>query len=166
MYASIITHTPTGIGAQGGDLEAACLAGLSAGGSKLLLPISRGISKASDPRAAAEEFRVAINAARRKQQEGMQGAAQGQGQQGGALKPYQREFIQFALDSQVLLLGQFTLKSGRVSPYFFNAGAWVLLGQRKERGQQQWAAHQSLPQHSIQPPKTHTPQASSPRAWP
>lgn len=35
---------------------------------------------------------------------------------------YQREFIQFALDHDVLQFGEFTLKSGRTSPYFFNAG--------------------------------------------
>lgn len=35
---------------------------------------------------------------------------------------YQREFIRFALDKQVLRFGEFTLKSGRKSPYFFNAG--------------------------------------------
>ena len=35
---------------------------------------------------------------------------------------YQREFIDFSLQQQVLRLGEFTLKSGRVSPYFFNAG--------------------------------------------
>lgn len=39
-----------------------------------------------------------------------------------ALKPHQKEFIEFALQKQVLKFGQFTLKSGRVSPYFFNAG--------------------------------------------
>lgn len=38
------------------------------------------------------------------------------------LKPHQKEFIEFALQKQVLKFGQFTLKSGRVSPYFFNAG--------------------------------------------
>jgi orotate phosphoribosyltransferase len=38
------------------------------------------------------------------------------------MKDYQREFIEFALEKQVLKFGQFTLKSGRVSPYFFNAG--------------------------------------------
>ncbi|KAI9488745.1 orotate phosphoribosyltransferase [Zychaea mexicana] len=38
------------------------------------------------------------------------------------MKEYQREFIEFALQNNVLKFGQFTLKSGRVSPYFFNAG--------------------------------------------
>ncbi len=35
---------------------------------------------------------------------------------------YQREFIEFALETGVLRFGEFTLKSGRTSPYFFNAG--------------------------------------------
>lgn len=38
------------------------------------------------------------------------------------MQEYQREFIRFALDKQVLRFGEFTLKSGRKSPYFFNAG--------------------------------------------
>ncbi len=38
------------------------------------------------------------------------------------MQDYKREFIQFALDNGVLKFGEFTLKSGRVSPYFFNAG--------------------------------------------
>ncbi|MDZ7922484.1 MAG: orotate phosphoribosyltransferase [Marinagarivorans sp.] len=38
------------------------------------------------------------------------------------MEGYQQQFIQLALDCQVLKFGEFTLKSGRVSPYFFNAG--------------------------------------------
>lgn len=38
------------------------------------------------------------------------------------LQDYKRDFIEFAIERQVLRFGSFTLKSGRVSPYFFNAG--------------------------------------------
>jgi len=38
------------------------------------------------------------------------------------MKDYQRQFLEFALARQVLRFGEFTLKSGRKSPYFFNAG--------------------------------------------
>lgn len=38
------------------------------------------------------------------------------------MQTYQQEFIELALEHRVLCFGEFTLKSGRVSPYFFNAG--------------------------------------------
>lgn len=38
------------------------------------------------------------------------------------MKDYQKEFIQFALSQGVLKFGEFELKSGRISPYFYNAG--------------------------------------------
>jgi orotate phosphoribosyltransferase len=38
------------------------------------------------------------------------------------METYQREFIEFALEREVLRFGEFTLKSGRLSPYFFNTG--------------------------------------------
>lgn len=38
------------------------------------------------------------------------------------MQAYQREFIRFAIERGVLRFGEFTLKSGRTSPYFFNAG--------------------------------------------
>lgn len=39
------------------------------------------------------------------------------------MRPLQRDFIEFALSHEVLKFGEFTLKSGRTSPYFFNLGA-------------------------------------------
>lgn len=39
-----------------------------------------------------------------------------------SMHAYQKEFLDFALSAQVLRFGEFTLKSGRKSPYFFNAG--------------------------------------------
>lgn len=38
------------------------------------------------------------------------------------MEQYQKEFIEFAIEKQVLRFGEFTLKSGRISPYFFNTG--------------------------------------------
>lgn len=38
------------------------------------------------------------------------------------MQAYQRDFIRFAIEQEVLRFGEFTLKSGRQSPYFFNAG--------------------------------------------
>ncbi|PID45503.1 MAG: orotate phosphoribosyltransferase [Proteobacteria bacterium] len=38
------------------------------------------------------------------------------------MKDYQHEFLNFAIDNQVLSFGEYTLKSGRLSPYFFNFG--------------------------------------------
>lgn len=59
-----------GVGAQGGDLDEACLAALDARGMGLLIPVSRGISKAADPGAAAVEYRDRINAARVRERDG------------------------------------------------------------------------------------------------
>ncbi|MGP4123652.1 MAG: orotate phosphoribosyltransferase [Sodalis sp. (in: enterobacteria)] len=40
------------------------------------------------------------------------------------MKEYQRKFIEYALNKEVLKFGEFRLKSGRISPYFFNAGVF------------------------------------------
>jgi orotate phosphoribosyltransferase len=51
------------------------------------------------------------------------------------MQEYQRAFIEFALARQVLKFGQFTLKSGRTSPYFFNAGLFNTGGDLAKLGQ-------------------------------
>ena len=41
------------------------------------------------------------------------------------MEAYKQEFIEFMVESDVLKFGEFTLKSGRKSPFFMNAGAYV-----------------------------------------
>ena len=41
------------------------------------------------------------------------------------MESYKQEFIEFMVESNVLKFGDFTLKSGRKSPFFMNAGAYV-----------------------------------------
>lgn len=48
---------------------------------------------------------------------------------------YKQEFIEFMLDSQVLKFGEFILKSGRKSPFFMNAGAYVTGTQLRKLGE-------------------------------
>ena len=48
---------------------------------------------------------------------------------------YKQEFIGFMVDSQALKFGEFTLKSGRKSPFFMNAGSYVTGAQLKKLGE-------------------------------
>ena len=48
------------------------------------------------------------------------------------MEDYKREFVEFMVESDVLKFGDFTLKSGRRSPFFMNAGAYVT-GQQLHR---------------------------------
>lgn len=51
------------------------------------------------------------------------------------MEAYKQEFTEFMVDSQVLKFGEFTLKSGRKSPFFMNAGAYVTGSQLKKLGE-------------------------------
>lgn len=51
------------------------------------------------------------------------------------MEAYKQEFIEFMVDSKVLKFGEFTLKSGRKSPFFMNAGGYVTGSQLKKLGE-------------------------------
>lgn len=51
------------------------------------------------------------------------------------MESYKQEFIEFMVDSSVLKFGDFTLKSGRKSPFFMNAGSYVTGTQLRKLGQ-------------------------------
>ncbi len=51
------------------------------------------------------------------------------------MEQYKQEFIEFMVESDVLKFGDFTLKSGRKSPFFMNAGAYVTGSRLKRLGE-------------------------------
>jgi uridine monophosphate synthetase len=126
-----------GVGAQGGDLQLALQAGLNAHRSGMLIPVSRGISRAENPAQAAKELVDAINDIRNKITAGTKDTTDAAmtivtitttiatTTSSTSLQPYQHEFLEFSLQTGVLKFGSFTLKSGRTSPYFFNAGLFA-----------------------------------------
>ena len=112
-----------GVGAQGGDLEEACKAGFNSEGTAMLIPVSRGISKAEDPAAAAKDLVEKINSVRGKLK--AESSSAGVISSEDTIEAYQKEFLEFSLSQNVLKFGSFVLKSGRTSPYFFNAGLFA-----------------------------------------
>ena len=51
------------------------------------------------------------------------------------MEAYKQEFIEFMVDNKVLIFGDFTLKSGRKSPFFMNAGGYVTGSQLRKLGE-------------------------------
>lgn len=97
-----------GVGAQGGDLQAAVVAGLREDGLGLLVPISRGIARAENPREAAEAFRREIQEART-------------GWQTTSTKPlYLDPLADALLEAGCVQFGSFTLRSGQHAPIYFD----------------------------------------------
>ena len=98
-----------GIGAQGGDLAASLQAGLRPDGLGMIIPVSRAVIFAADPKTAAQNFRDQINAVRKGVLAGRKSAQQGTSNTDLILALHDAECVKF---------GNFTLASGKQSPIY------------------------------------------------
>lgn len=105
-----------GVGAQGADIEAALIAGLREDGLGMLIPVSRGISRAENSNEAAADFRDRINEIRKNiQPKGKQVPIEKLGKFNIADMLLQNGCIKLAGEGE-----EFTLKSGLKSPIYID----------------------------------------------
>jgi uridine monophosphate synthetase len=102
-----------GIGAQGGQADEAFAAGAREDGLGILIVAARSVAGAADPAAAARELRDSANAAAASMRRGASAAKPGN----ASLKD---DFLSALITTGCFKLGEFTLKSGKKSPFYID----------------------------------------------
>ncbi|HNT77247.1 MAG TPA: orotidine-5'-phosphate decarboxylase [Anaerolineae bacterium] len=105
-----------GVGAQGGDLAVALEAGLDAQGRGMIVPVSREVLYAADPRAAASELRDRISHQREAILNGLNGLERIEKKSVSSVKSV--ELILKLYEAGCVKFGNFTLASGKQSPIY------------------------------------------------